>query len=60
MNLGTEKKLMGTENRRVVAKGRGGSGMDWEPGVHRRRLLPSEWISNEVLLYRTGSYTSHL
>ena len=37
----------------------GGSGMDWEFGVNRYKLLPLEWISNEILLYSTGNY-SHL
>ena len=31
--------------------GRGESGMDWELGVSRGKLLDLEWISNEVLLY---------
>ena len=35
---------------------RGGSGMDWELGVNRFRLLPLEWISNEILLCSTGNY----
>ena len=34
----------------------GGSGMDWEAGVNRCKLLPLEWISNEILLYSTGNY----
>ena len=34
----------------------GGSGMDWESGVNRSKLLPLEWISNEILLYSTGNY----
>ena len=33
-----------------------GSGMDWELGVNRCKLLPWEWISNEILLYSTGNY----
>ena len=33
----------------------GGSGMDWESGVSRCKLLHLEWISNEVLLYSTGN-----
>ena len=37
-------------------RGGGGSGMDWESGVNRCKLLPLEWISNEVLLYSTGNY----
>ena len=43
------------ENRLVVAKGQGdGSGVDWEFGVGRCKLLHLEWISNELLLYSTG------
>ena len=57
MNLSTEKKIMDLENRLVVAKGEGGgSGMDGELGVNRCRLLPLEWISNEILLCSTGNY----
>ena len=37
-------------------KGKGRSGMDWEFGVNRYKLLHLEWISNEVLLYRIGNY----
>ena len=33
--------------------GRGGSGIDWEFGVRRCKLLPLEWISSEILLYRS-------
>ena len=33
-----------------------GSGMDWESGVNSCRLLPLEWISNDILLYSTGNY----
>lgn len=34
--------------------GGGGSGMDWESGVNRCKLLYLEWISNEMLLYSRG------
>ena len=34
--------------------------MDWELGVNRYRLLPLEWISNEILLCSTGNYVSSL
>ena len=34
----------------------GGSGMDWEFGVNRCKLLPLDWISNEILLGSTGNY----
>ena len=30
--------------------------MDWEFGVNICKLLPLEWISNEILLYSTGNY----
>ena len=57
MKLSTEKKIMDLENRLVVAKGIGeGSGMDWEFGVNRWKLLYLQWISNEILLYSTGNY----
>ena len=59
MNLSTEKKILDLKNRLVVAKGGGGgSGMDGELGVNRCRLLPLEWISNEILLCRTGNLMS--
>ena len=54
--LSTEKKIMDLENRLVVAKEKGGSGVDWELGVKRCKLLPLEWISNEILLYSTENY----
>ena len=34
----------------------GGSGMDWEFGVNRCKLLPLEWISNEIMLCSSGNY----
>ena len=39
----------------VCQGGCGGSGMDWELVVNRCKLLPLEWISNEILLYSTGN-----
>ena len=52
---------MDLENRLVVAKGEGeGNRMDWESGVNRCKLLPWEWISNEILLYSTGDLSGHL
>ena len=61
MNLSAEKKIIDLENKLVVAKGEGeeegqGIGMYWELGVNRSRLLPLEWISNEILLCITGNY----
>ena len=61
MNLSTEKKLMDLENRLVVAKWGGGkSEVDLESAVNRCKLLPLEWISNEILLCSTGNYTYSL
>ena len=34
--------------------------MDWELEVNRCRLLPLEWISNEILLCSTGKYVQSL
>ena len=53
MNLFTEKKIMDLENR---LGGGGGSGMDWELGVNGCKLLPLEWINNEILLCSIESY----
>ena len=59
MNLSTEKKIMDLENRFVVCPGGGGgSVMDWESGVNRCKLLPSEWINNEIQLYGIENYIS--
>ena len=30
--------------------------MDRVSGVNRRKLLPLEWISNEILLYKPGNH----
>ena len=56
MNLSTKKKIMDMENRLVVAKGGGESGMDWESGCNRCKLLHLGWITSEILLYSTGNY----
>ena len=52
MNPSTEQKQTDIENRLP----RRDSGMDWEFGVSRCKLLHLEWISNGVLLYSTGDY----
>ena len=56
INPSTEKKLKDLENRFDCQGGAEGGGMDWESGVNRCKLSPLEWISNEVLLYRTGNF----
>ena len=45
----------------MVATGdRGESGMHWELGVSRCKILHLEWTSNEVPLYNTGNYIQSL
>jgi len=40
----------------VDAKGRRREWMNRDLGINRWKLLPSEKISNEILLYSTGNY----
>ena len=56
MNFSTEKKIMDLENRLVVAKGRQQEQDGWVLQFNRCRLLPLEWINNEILLCSTGNY----
>ena len=49
MNLSTENKIMDLENR-----GEEEGVVDWELGVNGCKLLPLEWISNDILLCSTG------
>ena len=59
--LQNRNRLIDMENRLVVAKwAGGGSGMDWELGVSRYKLLRLEWINNVVLLCSTGNYIQSL
>ena len=51
------KETDGLGEQTCGCQGRGGrSGMDWESGVNRCKVLPLKWISNKILLYSTGSY----
>ena len=57
MNISTEKKFMGLGEQTCDSQGgKGGSGMDWEFGINRCKLLPLEWIGKEILLHSTGNY----
>ena len=58
MNLFTEKKQTHEHGEQTCGcqRGKEGSGMDWEFGVSRCKLLHLESISNEILLYSTGNY----
>ena len=49
MNLSTKQKQIHIENRSVVAKRRGGRGLDWKFGITRCRLLNRGWINNKVV-----------
>ena len=58
MNLPTEQKQTHRHGEQTCGCRRegGGSGMDWEFGVSRCKLLHLDWISNEVLQYIIGNY----
>ena len=48
---------MDMEERLVFAMGEwGGSGIDWDSGVSKCKLLHLEWMGNGIWLYRTGNY----
>ena len=49
-----------TENRLVVAKRRGGGGMDREFGISIDKLVYIGLINNKVLLYSTLNYIQYL
>ena len=57
MNLSTEKKIMDLENRLVVSM-REGEGGGWirSLGLIDAKLLPLEWISDEIMLCSTENY----
>ena len=58
MDLSTEKETHGLGEQTCGCQGEGkGSGMEWEYGVNRSKLLDLEWISNEI---QQGTIHSHL
>ena len=59
MNLSTEKKLRDLENRLVVAKGEEEE-VGWTRSLGLIDANYCIWISDKILLYSTGNYTSHL
>ena len=59
-NLSTEKNHGLGKQTCGCQGGWGGSGMDWESGVNRCKLLPLERISNEILLFSAGAIFGHL
>ena len=62
MNLSAKQKQTHRHREQTFGcqGGEGGNGMDLKFGVSRCKLIHLEWISNEVLLYSTGSYTQSL
>ena len=61
MNLFIRHKQIHRHREQTCGCQGGGSGMDWEFGVGRCKLLHMEWISNEILLYiAEGTISNHL
>jgi len=60
MNLSAKHKDSQTQRTALWYLRRGGSGIYWEFGVSRGKQLHLKWISNEVLLHRTGNYIQFL
>ena len=54
-NLSTKQKQI-QRHREETCGCEGGSGMDWESGVSRCKLLLLGCINNKVLLYSMGNY----
>ena len=62
MNLSAEQKQTHGHREETCGcqGGEGASGMEWEFGVRRYKLLYLEWISYEFLLYSTANYMQSL
>ena len=62
MNLSAEQKQTYRHGEQTCGcqGGGGGSGMDWEFGVSRCKLLHLECKSNEILLCSSGNYVQTL
>ena len=52
-NLSTKQKQTHSHGEETCGCQGGGSGIDWELGVSRCKLLHLEWVSNEALLHST-------
>ena len=61
-NESTYKTEIGTQREQTwgCQGGREESGMNWEFGVSKYKLLHLEWISKEVLPYSRGNYIQSL
>ena len=53
MNLSTKQKQTHRHGEQTAKGEKGKSGMAWEFGVNRCKLLHLEWMSSEVLLHST-------
>ena len=60
MILSTEQKQTHGHGEQTCGCQGGGSGIDWEFGVSRCKLLHLEWISDEILLCTAGNYIQSL
>ena len=61
MNLFTEQKTHKHGEQTCDCQGEGrASGIDWEFGVSRCKLLHLEWKTKEVILYTRGKYVQIL
>ena len=54
MDLSAKEKQTHGHREETCGQG-GGTGMDWELGVNRCKLLHLEWIDKKVLPYDTGN-----
>ena len=60
MNLSTKQKQIHRHKKQTCGCQGGGGGMDGEFGISRCKILPLEWIGNEVPLNSTGNYIQSL
>ena len=62
MNLFTEKKQTYGQGEQIYGCQVGGrwSGMDWDLGVSKCKLLLLEWISNESMMLDQATISNHL
>ena len=56
---GTSSTLGGFSSKFSIGGGREAEGMDWEFGISRCKLLYTECITNEDLLYSTGNHIQY-
>ena len=58
--LWNRNRIRDIGNTLLVAKGEGGGRrVDWELGISRCKLVYTEWINNNILLYSSGKYIQY-